>query len=169
MKKIVAFFLIFAVAATLLGCTPPPNEYEEPVKFYYLRSELNYGSSDSVISHELFEAEGHRDDYEYLIRQYLKGPTSDALARTFPRNVSVSGFSVEADHAYLELSSQFSILSGMDLSIACACLTKTITELTGTKTLHISADNSLLDGATSITMRVEDVLLLDISAEEAPN
>ncbi|MGN0999162.1 MAG: GerMN domain-containing protein [Faecousia sp.] len=167
MKKIAAFFLIFAAIVALLGCTPPPNEYEEPVRFYYLRSELHYGSSDSVISHELFEAEGHRDDYEYLISQYLKGPTSDALTRTFPRNVSISDFRVEEDQVYLELSSQFSILSGMDLSIACACLTKTITELTGPTTLHISTEGTLLDGAPSITMRLEDVLFLDISAEAA--
>lgn len=165
MRKITSFLLLLAAIVALFGCANPQTEFIEPVKFYYLRNELTYGKADSVIYHEFFEASGHSSDYVYLINHYLEGPQSDSLAHTFPRNVSVVSFQTEAGQAYLELTENFSFLSGMDLTIACACLTKTITELTGASALHISVEDALLDGNQTITMRMEDVLLLDHSAE----
>ena len=60
------------------------------------------------------------------------------------------------------LSDFFSALTGMDLTLACACLTLTACELTGAKGITVSTETTLLDGNRSVSMTVEEVLLLDI-------
>ena len=165
MRKISAILLIFAAIVALCSCASDEIEFVSPVKFYYQRRELTYGTDDGVISFEMFEANGHREDHRYLLEQYLNGPSSDELVQVIPRNTAVTGFRLEDGEAYLELSGNFAALEGIDLTIACACLTKTVSAMTGADTLHISAGGEPLDGGTVITMNIADVLLADVSTE----
>ncbi len=163
MRKLICLLLLVSMALPLWGCASqePPIEY--PVTFYYRRSSLTYGKADSVIAPETRDAGNHNGDYTALIAMYLQGPADSALHRTFPGDVTVISLEVTGTSAAVQLSDEFSALSGLDLSIACACLTKTVCTMTGAERVSIYAENALLDGNKIISMTQNSLLLLDDS------
>lgn len=169
MKRIVCLILVISWALCLLACTQQEDAIQDPVRFYYPRSKITYGNADSVIAWEEQEAAGHRDDYMYLLRQYLKGPVSDSLSRTFPRSVMLKDLQITGGTAHVVLNDYAALVTGLDLTMACACLTATITELTGVQRVTIRAEHTLLDGNPSITMDRDHLLLLDESADSEGN
>ena len=62
---------------------------------------------------------------------------------------------------YVTVSKELAQLSGLELTLACSCLSMTCMELTGAENIVISAENSLLDGQKSITMNKDTLLLID--------
>lgn len=159
MKRFFCILLVFLLLLPLAACNQQEADIQDPVNFYYRKQDPAH--SDAAISRELGEAYGHREDYPYLIDQYLKGPTDEVLQRTFPTGISVVDLKIEGRSATLMLSDFFSTLSGLDLTLACACLTLTVCELTGTEQLTVRTQTTLLDGNKSITMAVKDIVLLD--------
>lgn len=161
MKKTLCLILAMLLLLPMLGCTEPEPEIREPVKFYFRQTSYDYTDPGGVISSETVDAYGFRQDYEYLLNQYLKGPTDPALSRVVPKTVDMISLHIKEDEAHLVLSDFFAILTGMDLTIACACLTLTVCEMTGVKKLTVSTPNALLDGSRSITMRATDITVQD--------
>lgn len=163
MKRILCLFLVCALCLPLLGCKPKTEDIEDPVNFYYRRSAdtITFGKADGVITSEQREAAGHRDDPSYLINLYLKGPAGTGMNRTFPKGVELVKFSLEGGCAYITVSDFFSTLTGINLTLACACLTLTVCELTGAKQLTVSTSNTLLDGNRTVIMTPDDILFLD--------
>ena len=165
MKRYTALLLILALFLCLTACAREDNTIREPVSFYYRRAELTYGSSDSVILSESSDAAGHTDDLIWLLGEYLKGPQSENLLQTFPSGTTLVSLTVEEGTATIVLSVQFGRLTGMDLTVACACLTKTVLGLTDAETVVIQAVNTDLDGAQQIVMDESSLLMLDESAK----
>lgn len=163
MKKWLCIFLALILCLPMLGCKPEPNDIEDPVNFYYRRSAdgIAYGQADGVIAPEIREALEHRDDPAYLINLYLRGPAGTGFNRTFPKGVELVKLTVEDGTAFVTVSDFFSTLAGMDLTLACACLTLTVCELTGAQKLTVSTPNTLLDGNRTVTMTPEDILFRD--------
>ena len=60
-------------------------------------------------------------------------------------------------------------LTGLDLTIACACLTATVCDMTGVQMVTIKAETQLLDGNKSITMQRDHLLLLDSNTSDISN
>ena len=56
--------------------------------------------------------------------------------------------------------------SGMDLTIALTCLTKTIMSLTGCQEIILSASGTLLNGESFITLNQDSFLLIDGSGNK---
>lgn len=164
MKRLFVLLLITALCSPLLGCAKETAHIQEPVSFYYRRKTLAYGEENSVILSENRESVGHQNSPEYLLKEYLAGPISDNLARTFPPRTTLVQLTVDNSKATIILSSHIANLTGMDLTIACACLTLTTMELTGAETVEIRAKDALLDDAESIIMDRECLLFLDDSA-----
>ena len=48
------------------------------------------------------------------------------MNRTFPKGVELVKFSLEGGCAYITVSDFFSTLTGINLQLACACLTLTV-------------------------------------------
>ncbi len=167
MKRIVAMILILTVFAGFTACAQKSEPILEPVKLYYRRVEFTYGASDSVIGSEVRDATPYNGDTIKLLNDYMKGSQSDNLARTFPTGVSLLAMTVEGDTADLVLSAQMSHLKGIDLIIACACLTKTTMELTGVKTVVLHTKRQLLNGISKIVMDESCLLLLDENVNPA--
>lgn len=167
MKRIIAAFLLLVLFPCLTACANHKDTIQEPVAFYYRRADITYGNSNSVILSESADAADCNGDALLLLNQYLKGPQSEDLAQTFPAGTAVITLAVEENKADILLSPQFARLSGMDLTIACACLTLTALELTGTETVVIHAHQSTLNGMEQIVMDKNCILLLDDSAASA--
>ena len=85
MKRLIC--LILLVVLFLPGCDTQEEEFVEPVNFYFVKANVAYFSSDGVITKEVREAQGHRQDYVYLLKMYLRCPESGEVKRVFPKNV----------------------------------------------------------------------------------
>ena len=162
MKRFLCFFLAVLMAVSMVSCVQKKPKIEKPVKFYYRKDTMEYGKTDGLIGSEIRES-ADMDDKE-LINLYLNGPEDTTLYQPFPVNTTLSKLHLEYNTAFLTLSVNFSELKGLELTIACACLTMTVCEITGAKQINVRCTtDALLDGYSNITMSPNDFLLLDDS------
>ena len=164
MKRLFAVLLCICTFLSLLGCSQK-EEIQKPVTFYYRRANITYEGSDGVVSTEQRESAGHEKDIPYLLGEYLDGPRSSELAQTFPDGMFVVSIQYADNMAKIIFSFHLAELRGIDLTVACACITMTVIELTGVDSVQISAAGALLDDYQSITMDRSCLFLLDGSAQ----
>lgn len=163
MKKLLCVIISFLLSFSLISCVSSKENIQEPVYFYYGQLEMQYGNQPEAISKEVRDAKDRRQDYPHLLSLYLNGPESYSLYNPFPRNTSVLSFSLQDGTAAVQLSSSFATLTGFDLTLACACITLTVCEMTGAQQVTISADGVLLDGNQQITITPDSLLMADNS------
>ena len=161
MKRILALVAAFVISLSLMSCGKGNDAPGSTVVFYYKAVEVQYGSSDGVIVAETRNASEYQGNYEQLIEQYLKGPKEHDHISPYPAGIYLKEFILGAERAYITLSSHISMLSGLDLTIACACLTKTVLGLTGVSSIEITAENSTLDGQAYLIYTSKDFVYLD--------
>lgn len=149
--------LLALLCLPLIGCQQQSDPISDPVTFYYRRAELTTGEADSVIAPCIAEGRGVSDVPVSLLNKYLKGPTDAALAATFPSGTQVLSYTVEGDHTIIVLNSAFDQLSGIDRTIACACITFTVMDHTGAASVTIRTENQVQE----VTLDRTVLLLLD--------
>lgn len=163
MKRLLCILMTAVLLLPLAGCIPQKNEIQNPVTFYYRKSDPAYGDDDSIIASELRDAGSSTGDAAAVIARYLQGPESPELSRTFPQGVTLVSLRTEDGVAHIVLDDSFSALTGINLTVACACLTMTVCELTGAASARIRTETTLLDENRVITMEPENLLLMDES------
>lgn len=163
MKRSICFGLCICLVLCLIACRNNREDIQQPVSFYYRTELVEFNAQDGIIASEIREAKYFKGDLEKLLNQYLKGPISNELRSPFPAAVSVEALT-EADGVYyITLSQEFYALTGLELSMACACLTMTVMAQTQCASVTISVKDGLLDGNESITMGADNLLLIDSS------
>ena len=170
MKRLTAMILLVFLLLNLAACTQG-NDLVCPVSYHYLRApmaddQIFHGSADSVIAPEIREGDGYQNDLAHQIDIYLHGPLDDNFRSPFPVGTTLKTISVDGDHASVVLSRHFANHNGMELSLACACLTMTVMELTGAESVTISVDGFQLDGKASVTMDRSNMILTDSATPE---
>ena len=162
MKRII-LLLCLCLLLGLAGCAHNVDQPEVPVQFFYPRytSDILYDGNDGVITWELRESAGNVGNYSYLLNLYLRGPTTLPLRNPFPRATSLVSFQQNANQVILTLSDPFAQLSGMDLTLAGACLMKTVNSMTGAEILYIRAQTQSLDSGEYLVIRMEDLVFTD--------
>ena len=170
MKRIFAILMLLLLPLSLLGCSKEP-EFAAPVSFYYLRApmpngEVVHGSPDSVIFADIRESAGRETDYEYLLKLYLTGPQDERYESPFPRSTFLTEFKLENGIATLVLTDNLAKLTGIDLSLACGCLTMTVLEMTDAQLVIIQTENELLNGKDRLIYQRDSFLLFDDTLPE---
>ena len=168
MKRFIAFILIFSLSLCCTACTRKNVSLQKPAAFYYCNAEVPYDGKTGGITAEMRESANFADDMIALLNEYLKGPLAEGFLSPFPDNVRIASFNTSATTVTVVLSREFSQLSGLDLIIACACITMTCLELSDAQTIRIRAQDATLDGAEFIEMSESSLLLIDFvpSVEE---
>lgn len=166
MKRTLCLILGFLILLLCFsGCQPEEPEMIDPVNFYYCNDPITFYGQNDVIVPEIRESDGY-DDFADLIELYLRGPVAEGFSAPFPRGTAVHTLFQENGKIFITLSSQFASLTGIDLTLSCACISMTLLELTTADTIVISADGSMLDGSESITMTKASLSLLDFHAPQ---
>ncbi len=160
-------WILPVICCLLSCCARQDREITDPVTFYYPRVEPIYGQSDGLIAAQTRSADGDPLDYVYLLSKYLRGPQDDTLTSPFPKGIKLISLRVDGSTVYVTLNDVIASLSGMDLTLACSCLTLTVGGLTQCDTVVIQGENSLLDGSRAIVMRPDSLLLYDSSTQPA--
>ena len=163
MKRFLALMLTAASILSLCACSKAPS-YERPVSFYYPVSEMQYDATGSAISPEVREGKD-LTSLESTLELYLNGPQDSAYTDPFPQGLRIQDIDSIESTLYLTFSDELGKLSGMDLTVACCCITLTCLELTNASNIFIQAESVLLGGEKSITMNRDCLLLLDNSGE----
>ncbi len=166
MKKLLCIFLIISLVLPLWGCQEEPPTYKNPVNFYYPKVTPTFGAEDSLIAIELAEGDGFQNDTIHLLNAYIQGPKTEDFRNIFPTGTKVLALTIKDGIAILQVNKYFADLTGLNLSIACACLTLTVMDLTGAETVHISAKHANLDGKEMIVMDRNNLTLLDLYIPE---
>lgn len=167
MKRSLCMILIFAFCFTFFGCQQDQPKLQSPVNFYYPRLEPTHGSADSLIAPVPTEGSGYADDPTGLLNLYLLGPSDESFVSPFPSGTVLLSLSVTEDTIHLQLNKSFAQLTGIDLTLACACLTLTVIELTDAEYVSITAENTTLDGSAQIIMDRSCLTLLDVYDPES--
>lgn len=160
MNRILSLILCIALVAGLAACGQENPKFTEPVQLYYRNLSEEDSVPDSVIGSVTVEGTGRTADLTALLNDYLAG--TEGFARTFPEGTRTVLLEITDGSALLILSTEFAELTGMDLTLACACLTKTVLGLTGATALRIQAYKAELDGAEEIVMSEGTLELEDL-------
>lgn len=160
-KRLLTVILLLLFSFSLTACSGH-NTVQIPVKYYYLRNELQFEATDGVILPEIREAQGNEDNPGQLLRIYLAGPNSITYRSPFPHNIELISLTVKDATLTVTLSNHFAELSGRDLTLACVCLGMTAMELTGAEAVTIQTENMPLDGKASITIDNTSVQFSDL-------
>ena len=163
MKRLTAILLMLALTLGLFGCQP--QEPYSPAYFYYYRSAPVFAGTDGVISPEIRELAGMEDDLDAIVELYFQGPHSRELENLIPENCPVPQWTREGDTLHLHFSRELADLSGIELTLVSACLTRTFLELTGCDTLILSAEGMRLNGETSLVLTLDGLSLRDDSMD----
>ena len=161
MKRNIALLICLLICCEMCACGVSPGRSSSSVKFYYRLEEISYESGTNVVNSETFDAGSHRSDLEYLIQKYLAGPRTSKLSSPFPNGVKLSHITVQDNAVNIILSNDLATLTGYELTVACACMTLTILDITQAESVLISAESALLNNAEYITMDASCIYLLD--------
>lgn len=164
MKRILCFLLTLTLLTCLAACGA--DGPEDPGNFYYLRTEAQYEGTDGIIAPEERELNGLRGDIGPLLEAYLQGPADKDLESPFPRDTVLLDWQMIRGSLHLNLNDTFAQLSGIDLSLACACLARTCLELTDATTIRIRANGAMLNGSTYVILSNDNLFLADDSLDK---
>lgn len=156
-------FILLSLALLITGCNQSHPTSANSVRYYYVNHEVEFGTESGIIVPTVREIEGRSDDYFYLVSQYLNGPTSYDCISPFPAGTALEELNWDQNRVQIVLSPQITTLSGLDLMVACACLTKTVAELTGINTVQMRSSGGLLNGEQTITLTSDSFMLWDQS------
>lgn len=158
-KKLIC--LLFSLSLILSLCACSESKPKDPGHFYYRWVQTDYVGSEGIIAPEVRELAGIKTNLNQLLTLYFQGPESDTLEMPFPRDTKAVNWSFSGQVLCIELNETFASLSGIELSVACGCITKTFLELTDAAAVQISVQDRLLGGEHSITMARDTMLLVD--------
>ncbi len=158
MKQILCFAVILALLLAS-GCKSKDDPSGTP--FYYCVSSPSYGQGSTAITQEY--RDGIPSDLMEALQVYLEGPESADLVSPFPADLTIVSAIQEGAIVYLTVSMEMTALRGLDLTMACGCLTLTTLALTDAEQVQISSIYGLLDGQRTIIMDKNTLLLYDNS------
>lgn len=150
---------ILIICLLCCGCNKTQNQTQ--IIFYYCNNQMDYKANNSAIGSEICNEPIDHLDYDKLLTNYLSGPHSTNLISPFPSGTSLINFSLDQQSAHVVLSDTFATLTGVELTIACVCISKTVENMTNCATVTISAQNALLDNQESIIIDAQNIFLTD--------
>ncbi len=157
--------LLAALLLLLSGCAAREDApAAEAYSVYYAVSRLDANDGGDAIRPSAFYApDGAPTDTaslaELMTRELLAQPADALLRSPFPGGTELQKLSVAGGRATVDLSEEYARLSGIDLSIADACLTLTLTQLDGIYAVRITANGRELPYQETQLLTAADTLL----------
>ena len=132
--------LALAVCLLLPGCTSGQSGEEGSYQIYY--SALSDPKAESALGWEMRALSTRLEPVPALVRAMLDMPDTPSLSSPFPKGVRLLSWELEEGRLHLDLSEQYGGLTGVDLSVADACLTLTLCQLEGVESVYVTVEGS---------------------------
>ncbi|MCQ2418544.1 MAG: GerMN domain-containing protein [Clostridia bacterium] len=159
-KKVLPILLAVLVLLCACHVRGEKNAPEHPFAFYYARSKITYQKEDSVICAETREYDPQTMPLEKLLSSYFEGPASSELSMPFPANTQVLSCQKEGTSVTLSMNEPYMRLSGINKSVADACLAKTLLGCGGIERVTILAPDD-----TMTTLTQKNLVFTDTGAQ----
>lgn len=156
MKKTVTLLLILATLFSLTACG---QSEKINMVFYFRTAETTFDTNKGIIASENRTIQSR--DEQSILNEYLKGPKDENLHSPFPEDISLEDYISGLRRTTLVLSEHISQLSDHELTIACACIAKTVFDLTDTRSVEIKSAAGLVGGMQSIILMRNDLIIYD--------
>lgn len=164
MKKALCLCAIVCLLLSTFGCAFN-DASENSAVFYYLQNSPTYGNQESLIAPETRELPKEGMDVSSIMALYLNGP-KDTVEYDFIYGIVFIGMQLQDGCAELVLGGTYNTMGGLNKTLACACITLTVCELTGAKQVKIRSERDAPDSEKAITMTPESILLFDSCQKE---
>jgi len=163
-KRALIFILLAALLLTLASCDASRKRSPKTaINLYYCPDPLVFHRDSTVVTAESRVFPGEGPSLEDLLSIYFSGPTRKDLESPFPNGLYAESVEWDGKRVHITLSSVFSQLQNIDLSVACACLGKTVMEYTGAEYVYINFINSATGNQHTVTVGPDSYLLTDNS------
>jgi len=140
MKRFTALVSALCLLLALFGCsefsqgrTKPSN----PIRFYYRLAEDPFNSDDGILGSERYDFGAKIPTLLEIFTQYFSGPTGETLVSPFPAGLEAKSVSLDNGVLTVTLDDSFSTLTGVNYTIAAACITRTMTQVEGVNSVCI--------------------------------
>lgn len=158
---------LLACLLLLAGCSAGAAQrpqYENPIQFYYCRSEAVYSSETGAVGYETVEL-GKKDiTVDEILSLYFSGPITDAFRSPFPDGLVCERTTLSGGVLTLYLNDVYGTLSGVSQSLASACLTLTLTQLSFVTSVCIETSGMQVTAQSGGPFTPEQFVLFDASA-----
>ena len=160
----VAFCLLLLLpVGYMLGSRETPEQPQTYDLYYRVRELDGAGGGDAVAAEPsdlpLDTRLGAEKSARQLLERLLSGPDSEELLSPFPAGTALLELTVAGTQAKADLSRAYSALSGVELSLADYCITLTLTQIPGIRTVSVTVGGQELAYRSSQNFRARDVLL----------
>lgn len=150
---------ILLLVAILCSCSNAADTSQ--VSLFYCISEPDFSSVNDLIKPEVRHLQIEPTNYSAFLTQYLQGPKDSDLANPFPDGSKIIRLQLDQSTAHVTVNKEFASISGVDLTLACVCLSLTVRDITGYATVQIHAEDALMDNKESIVIDTNSILLTD--------
>ena len=153
---------IAALAGLLLlaaGCSAPPEEAEDGYQVYYSALEDRY--AQQALASEPYGSAPPEEPIPDLVAALLDGPDSPGLTSPFPDGVRLLGWELADGVLHLDLSEQYGGLSGVNLTVADACLTLTLCQVEGVDAVYVTVEGREIPYRPVQALTPEELFLSD--------
>lgn len=161
MKKRGAALLLCAALLTAGGCTArqDPEAGGEGAEYLIYYSALSDQRGESAVEGERHTLPQHQNQVSALMEALLEGPDSPQLTSPFPEGLRLLDWRLEEGRLHLDLSEHYYSLSGVDLTLADACLTLTFCQLEEVEAVYVTVDGRELPYRAAQQLSAGDILL----------
>ena len=168
MRRAAALTLTLALLLGLLsGCYRANQETEgQGVELFYRSAEDSYTSPTGVLASERRVLTPKARTLEEFLSLYLQGPQSESLVSPFPKELHVISAREEGDGVRVILDDSFAALGTAGMSVAAACLARTLYAYRGFETVTLQAQTARLGGQKELVIRPEQLVLNDDSGNQ---
>ena len=127
--------------AALWGCAPRGEGPADGAWQIWFSALEDRGALEAVDC-ELVQLREDRPPVEALMDELLAGPEEPELSSPFPPGTRLLDWSLEEGELHLDLSQPYGALTGVDLTLADACLALTLTQLPQVETIYVTVEGS---------------------------
>lgn len=169
MKRMTALFLAtLLLAVTLTACTNPAapmSQMLNPADLYYCKTEVCHGIEDGVIGAQTVDLGETPPELDRFLQVYLSGPTEQTLESPFPTNTEVQSVTAANNTVTVQLGGAYAELSGIQATVADACLARTLLDYTGAEKILLTVADDAGQTLRSRKIAHSDILLFDDSSD----
>lgn len=165
MKKQILALTLTGLLLGLSGCAQTSREgAAEEYKVYFSALEDRYAAM--AVGYETWEQPEDTQPVSGLLRALFQGPTTQNLTSPFPDGVRLLSWELKEGCLHLDLSEQYGSLTGVDLTIADACLTLTLCQVADVDSVYVTVEGSEIPYRPIQQLTSSDLLLSN--GQEAP-
>lgn len=166
MRRRIQTLALAGALLVLCGCSGNSREGTEAGDYLIYYSALEDRYAAMAVGYESLELPEDAQVISALLEAVFQNPDSQELTSPFPDGVRLLSWELKDGCLHLDLSEQYGSLTGIDLTVADACLTLTLCQAEGVESVYITVEGNEIPYRPIQQLTREDVLLS--AGQESP-